>query len=349
MKKINLFHIVLLSLILGCNKDYVQETPSERSRAKRVNLKKLEPAKDPVPINASGLLKSESEINLSFKTGGIVESVLTTEGDLVQKGDLLASIDMEEIEAKVKQAQNAFEKAKRDLERVKNLYADSVATLEQKQDAETGLEVAEADLNIATFNLKHSKINAPVTGRILSRRVELQELVSPGQTAFVLASASNGDQKIEVGLSDKDIVKVRIRDSASISFDALPAKIYKASVAKISEAANPRTGTYKIELKLSGQYHNELKNGFVAKVELFTKPDSAYYKIPMSALVEADKTNATVFMSEDRNVAIKKVFRINTINRDHFTVLNAQSDDPSWIVLDGAAYLSHQDSIIAIN
>jgi len=300
MKKNNLFHVLLPLLIMGCNKDYVQETPSETSKAKRVTLQTLEQVKDPVTIYASGLLKSEAEINLSFKTGGIVKSVLATEGDFVEKGDLLASLDLAEIEARVKQAQNAFDKAKRDLERVKNLYADSVATLEQKQDAETALEVAEADLDIAEFNLKHSKITAPVTGRILSRRVESQELVSAGQSAFVLASAGIGDQIIEVGLSDKDIIKVSNGDSASITFDALPDQTFKASVSEISEAANTRTGTYKVEIRLSGSYHHQLKNGFVARAELFTEPDLPYYKIPMSALVEGDKTNATVFLAKTK-------------------------------------------------
>lgn len=349
MKKIKLFHIVILTLLTGCNKDYVQENPSEASNAKRVTLQAIEPTWDPMRMYASGLLKSEAEISLSFKTGGIVRTVKAEEGGHVEKGDLLASLDLEEVKAKVKQAKNAFDKAKRDLQRVKNLYADSVATLEQKQNAKTVLEVAEADLNIAEFNLKHSQIIAPVSGRILSKRVEPQELVSPGQPAFMLASAGAGDQIVKVGLADKDIVKVSMGDSASITFDALPGRTYRAWISEISEASNPRTGTYSVELKLSGRYHQELKNGFVARVELFVPPDTSYYKIPVAALVEADKHRATVFMTKDKNVAVKKVLNIHTISGEYFTVKPMDIPSPSWLVLEGASYLNDQDSIVAIN
>jgi len=50
---------------------------------------------------------------------------------------------------------------------VSNLYQDSVATLEQKQDAETGLTVARSNLEIAEYNLKHSSILAHPTGKFL--------------------------------------------------------------------------------------------------------------------------------------------------------------------------------------
>jgi len=349
MKINKLYHMIILILLTGCNKDYVKENPSETSNAKRVTLQALEPMRDPMRMYASGMLRSEAEINLSFKTSGIVKTVKVEAGDHVRKGDLLASLDLEEIKAKVKQARNAFDKAKRDLQRVKNLYADSVATLEQKQDAETALEVAEADLNIAEFNLKHSQIIAPVSGRILSKRVEPQELVSPGQPAFVLASAGAGDQIVKVGLADKDIVKVSIGDSASITFDALPGRSYGAWISEISEASNPRTGTYNVELKLTGRYHQELKNGFVARVELFVPPDASYYKIPVTALVEADKHRATVFMTKDKNVAVKKVLDIHTINGEYFTANHMDTPSPLWLVLEGASYLNDQDSIVAIN
>ena len=349
MKKINLLYILLLSLTIGCNKDYVQETHSEALKAKRVTLKALEPVNDPISIHASGLLQSDTEITLSFKTGGIVNAVNAEEGDYVKKGNLIASLDLEEIEAKVKQAENAFEKAKRDLQRVKNLYADSVATLEQRQDAETALELAEADLSIAQFNLRHSRIIAPVAGRILSKRIESQELVNPGQPAYILASAGTGDQIVKVGLADKDVVKVRTGDSATIAFDAFPDKFYKASVTEISEAANPRTGTYKVELTLAGTYHQDLKNGMVASVELFTRPDSSYYKIPMSALVEADRKTATVYLTEDQKTATKKELQIAELLGDYFTVNSQRLNSPTWIVIEGASYLNDQDSIIAIN
>jgi len=80
-------------------------------------------------IQFSGVLSSKRISKLSFKTGGIINQILVKEGVSVKKGQLLASLDMTEILAQVQQARLGFEKADRDLKRVKNLYADTVITL----------------------------------------------------------------------------------------------------------------------------------------------------------------------------------------------------------------------------
>jgi multidrug efflux system membrane fusion protein len=80
-----------------------------------------------VPIQAAGILSSKHILKLSFKTGGIISKIYVEEGAEVKKGQVIAELDMTEISAQVSQANLAFEKAKRDLERVKNLYNDTVA------------------------------------------------------------------------------------------------------------------------------------------------------------------------------------------------------------------------------
>ena len=97
------------------------------------------------PIVASGLVSSAEEARLSFKVGGIINQMLVDEGQTVRKGQLLATLDLTEMNAQVSQAQLASEKAERDLGRVKSLYADTAATLEQLQNATTGTERSETE------------------------------------------------------------------------------------------------------------------------------------------------------------------------------------------------------------
>ena len=83
----------------------------------------------------------------------------------------MAQLDLSEIEAHSDQARAAFEKAGRDLARVKKLYDDNVTTLEQLQNATTAFEIASSQVRVAEFNLHHSSIFAPVNGKILKRFV----------------------------------------------------------------------------------------------------------------------------------------------------------------------------------
>ena len=69
-----------------------------------------------------------------------------------------------EIDAQVLKAERALQKAKRDLERVQKMYADSAATLENVQDLTTLVQVSEADVDVAKFNQTYAKIISPVSG-----------------------------------------------------------------------------------------------------------------------------------------------------------------------------------------
>ncbi len=137
--KIFLFISVLSLTFIGCQREDQSKIPEQRLKVKtaRVIQKSLS-----FPISANGILVSPMEMKLSFKTGGIIDHILAEEGQKIKKGQLLATLQMTEIEARFQQARRAYEKALRDFERVNSLYQDSVATLEQKQDAETGLAIA---------------------------------------------------------------------------------------------------------------------------------------------------------------------------------------------------------------
>jgi multidrug efflux pump subunit AcrA (membrane-fusion protein) len=82
-------------------------------------------------IFAAGQFTTDDETNLAFKTGGVVNRVLVKEGDAITKGQLLATLNMTEVNAMAEQASLALQKAQRDYERASNLYKDSVATLER--------------------------------------------------------------------------------------------------------------------------------------------------------------------------------------------------------------------------
>ena len=65
---------------------------------------------------------------------------------------MLATLNLTEVNAAAEQASLAYQKAERDYERASNLYQDSVATLEQMQNAKTALDVARQQYNSAGFN-----------------------------------------------------------------------------------------------------------------------------------------------------------------------------------------------------
>ena len=352
MKKLNgLFvSVFLITLLISCKKDYVGYQESTSTSTRRVRVQELKPIQSPMVINASGVLASSSEMNLSFKIQGIVSEVLADEGQRVRKGATLARLNLSEINAQVLQAKRNFEKATRDFDRIQNLYQDSVATLEQLQDTQTLLDVAKADLDIANFNLQYAHITAPMNGKVLKRMVEPNELINPGQPMFVLGTAgTQGAQVIKIGLADVDVVKISAKDSAFVTFDPFPDRRYPAYISEITEAANPATGTFEVELTLSPVYYPEVKNGFVGKVKVFPSNTTPYYQVPMTALIEGVEKEALVYLTDDKKTAYQKRLSVATIHADFFIVPAKDMKASLWVVTEGGAYLSNNDSIELLN
>jgi len=110
-------------------------------------------------VVATGLLTTENEARLSFKIGGVIEKIFVNEGEFIHKGQVLATLKTAEINSQVEQAKLGFVKAKRDYDRATNLYKDSVATLEQLQNAKTALDIAGQAVDQVSFNSKFASID----------------------------------------------------------------------------------------------------------------------------------------------------------------------------------------------
>ena len=105
--------------------------------AEQAILVKIQPvatANEGKVLQYSGLIASNSEARLSFKIGGMISRIYVKEGDRVAAGQLLATLDLTEVNAQVQQASQNLEKAQRDETQANNLYHDTVASLEQVQN-----------------------------------------------------------------------------------------------------------------------------------------------------------------------------------------------------------------------
>jgi multidrug efflux system membrane fusion protein len=333
MNRYKLIAIILLAA--ACKPAPVKE--AVKVEAVKVRMVPVKVQEISLPVRTSGIVATSEEIKLAFKTGGIVANTYYKEGDVVKQGQLLAVLNLLEINAQVNQAKNGYDKALRDFSRAKNLYADSVATLEQMQNAETALNVSKSVLEMAEFNQSHSRIWAPKSGVILRQLVKENELVAPGYPVYMLG-ISGKSWIIRTGLSDRDIVKVNTGDSATVVIDAWPDQAFTAVVSQIDEASNPMTGTYEVELKLN-ETRNRLASGFIANIEIFPNRKVSYFLIPMASVVEADGRIGYVYEVTPAGTAKKLKVYIATLYGT-LAAVSAGLENVKEVVSDGVAYLA---------
>jgi multidrug efflux system membrane fusion protein len=340
MKAKAFFIIIAIGIVFQSCKNNEKTNPANQDivNVKTINL---EEGEFTFPIHTSGVMASKTEIKLSFKTGGIISSVMADEGQNVQKGQMLAKLNLSEIEAQVKKARLGLEKANRDFKRAKNLYKDSVATLEQFQNAETALDIAKSQLQIAEFNLQYSMIKAPENGKILKKLAEQNEVIGPGYPVFLFGSGKS-DWVLRTSLSDRDIVKISYNDTAFISYDAFPNKTFKAIVSEKANASDPYTGTFEVELKLLDR-NTQFVNGLVGKAKIVPAEKTKCKVLPISAIHEADGDAAYVFIAknndfEKRKIKIIKIFNESVLIEDGIT-------KQEQVITDGADYLEEGSKI----
>ncbi|HLP18012.1 MAG TPA: efflux RND transporter periplasmic adaptor subunit [Bacteroidota bacterium] len=257
-------------------------------------------------VTASGLLSTPTEAVLSFKTPGLIESMSAEEGRFVKKGTQLATLNLTEINAMHSQARIACEKAQRDLDRVKKLYADSVATFEQLQNAQSAFDAAKASLEQARFNVDHSRICAPVDGYILHTFAHAGEMSGAGLPIVLFGHSSDGEWAVTVGATDREVVQLSLSDKATITVDAYPNVQFQGAVTEIASFPDKNTGAYPVKIHFNAHGH-KLAVGFSAKVKILPSAAARRVLVPIDALTELDHMQASIWGLEEATGTARKV------------------------------------------
>jgi membrane fusion protein, multidrug efflux system len=340
--------LLIAAIMVTCGKkDVSQDEPSATvidESAIAVRLSDVTEGEFSMPVISSGLITTGSESRLSFKTSGIITSILVEEGQTVSRGQLLATLDQTEIDAQVSQSKNGLDKARRDFERVKRLYADSAATLEQFQNVQTAYDVANESARIASFNKQYSTIHANSNGRVIRKFVNEGELVTGGSSVLVINSADENDWIVRIGLPDVDWVRVKKGDKAIVRTDAYPDEEFEAVVSLINEGADAISGLYDAEVKISPKGH-KLATGLVASVEIVPSSKRKLKSIPIEAVVEGSGNNAFVFVASEDGKSVKKMsVRIAWLSQNE-AIISAGLENTEKVITAGSAFLTEFSTI----
>lgn len=337
---------IILLLLAGCAQpsgDRIQDGDAP------VSVKVITVSRDTVyePVIVSGTFTTDDEAIRSFKTGGIIQRIFVGEGDAVREGQVLATLDMTEISAQVNQATLAFEKARRDYQRVTNLYNDSVVTREMYENAGTALHLAETQLTAARFNLTHSEIRASENGFILRKFVNEGQVVGPGTPVFQTNGAGSGDWLLRVSVSDGQWSALKPGDNASIRTGIPGSREIPARVTRKSEGVDPVSGTFTLDLKPVGKPEITIASGMFGKAEIKPSAGRIVWKIPYQALLDGNGSEGFVFVACNGKKAEKRTVSVAGLNRE-YVLVDKGLEECNRVIVTGSAYLNDQSDILII-
>jgi len=201
---------------------------------------------DSLPI--SGTVEA-TEVRLSFQVGGKIQEILTDEGKFVKRGDVLASLDKEELvtmktqaEAAYKEAKLNYERLEEDYSRAENLYKAGAVPQQQRDAVKTNFGVAKAkmetlqsSLDLTNLRLSYADLQSPLDSFLLVKSAEVGEVIQPGASVFTVIDLKN--IWVTGYINETDLGKVKLNQEANIQIDTYPNKTYKGRVSFISQEA----------------------------------------------------------------------------------------------------------------
>jgi len=336
---------VLLSLgLTGCG-DSNAATEAVATRPAPVRVAVAAPAEFLSQIRTVGRVEPDRSYVLAFKTPGVVSALNVQVGDSVRKGQVLAELDPRDVNAQWRQAEEAADKADRELARIRQLHASKFASDAELQDAQAQAKSTRATAQAAHSDRSYASIVAPSDGVVLRRSVEANSVVAAGAPVMTLSDMSESFV-LAVGLADRDALRVAQGDTAEVYFDAFPDQIFTAVVSEIGADADERTGTFQVKLKLD-ETVQPLKSGLVGRAAITPSVSSGVaVAIPVDAILEGHGDQAIVFVVDPATGAAQRT-RISTGRLSgELVAVTAGVSAGDQIVVDGAGFLSDGEKVL---
>ena len=281
----------------------------------------------PVVIDALGTVVPATTVTLRPQVSGMLTQVLFTEGQMVRKGQLLAQIDPRPFEQALMQAQGTrqrdeaqLENARLTLARYRTLLAqDSIA----RQDVDTQAALVKqlegtvmtdrAQESTARLNLDHTRITAPVSGRIGLRTVDAGNYVTSGDAAGLATITQVAPIDVQFSIPQdrvSDILAAQA-DAAALPVTALDrtrkAELDKGRFSTLDNQVDTATGTVKAKARFDNAAGTLFPNQFV-NVQLLLRNVPAVV-VPVTAVRTGANGDYVYVINEDRTVSLRKVKR----------------------------------------
>lgn len=199
-------------------------------------------------IAATGTVEM-TETVVSSKIGGRVTQMFFEEGQAVKRGELMAELDHDQLDAMIKASRSGLQASvanrnasRRDLNRLRKLRQDELISQAEYDRAVTGWEVydaqvkqAEANLKLLEIQLADTRLLAPASGVVSAKLVELGEVGASGASLYAILDQAK--PWIKIYLSLKEVEQVSLNQPAIINLDAFPDLNFEGRISYIATEA----------------------------------------------------------------------------------------------------------------
>lgn len=316
----------LLALLAGCSR---APAPAEPVRA----VKLVTLGHQPLAVEAdySAELRSRTETRLGFRIGGKLVQRTAEPGQRVKAGQLLATLDAQDLQlaadaaaAQLAAARTQLEVSQAEFARFESLRTQnfiSAAELERRQAslqaARAALEQAHSQARAMQNQAGYARLMATAAGVVTAVEAEPGQVVSAGQP--VLRLAHDGPRDAVFAVAEQTAMALRVGQPMQ-AFLASTGQPLQGRVREIGASADPVTRTYTVKLALEGAEAMPLGATIHVRAEPPGRPQRAVLKVPTTALRQEGGTTSVWVFDEASSTVLSQPVQLGPVDGNEVVV-----------------------------
>jgi membrane fusion protein (multidrug efflux system) len=300
--------LAALAVLLGCqNGKAVTAAPGPKKQEKvPVATAKVRADTAASYFATTSTLQPEARAEVRSRTTGVVRQIHCEEGDQVEAGALLLTLEDDDQKIRLNQARLAAEQAQSEFTRMAAMREKGILSDQDFDLVRNKLKQAEADVEQATLQLSYTSISAPFSGHVVRRLVDPGADITPGTSLFVMMDLE--PLLLRIHLPSNRMAKVKKGQKVEIRVKEL--EPFSGVISLVSPIVDEATGTVKITAEVR-DYPSLVRPGDFAEVRIQTLVRPNALLIPSTAVIE-EPGGAYVFEAREGR-AVRRSIRLGIV------------------------------------
>ena len=312
--------IPLLTLFIIISGYFISSSGDEKEL--RVEVELIQSRDIVQKVNASGKIQPEEAVQITSTITGWITEITVIEGDTVEPGQHLISIDEKQIRprynnavSQVKSSEANLRKVQSQMDRTQSLFSQKLISKQELEQIEASYQIAlsqseqaNANLLSAEDELSKTRLTAPKYGIVTSITKEEGEMAVGGMfnPGVLMTVADLSKMEVEVDVNENDVINIEIGDTSEIEIDAYPDTIFYGVVSEIAHTAQStnmgvqsQVTNFKVKVRMIS-VPDKIRPGMSSTVNIITETLSAAIAIPIQSLTSRPENYAEM-TNEDKS------------------------------------------------
>lgn len=245
-------------------------------------------------VEIQGAIQSDDLVDVTSEVAGRILKLTVEEGDNVSSGQLIAELDLEQVERQIAEVETSLDLANTVFERQQRLWEKNIGSEMQYLEAKNSKERLEKSLETLRAQLEKSKVYAPISGVV--ERVALQsgEVASPGMPIVEILNTNR--LKVVADVPETYLRSVGRGEMVTVDIPALNLKL-RRPVTLIGRTIDPANRTFEVEVNI-GNPGGKLKPNLLATVLINDETIEEAIVVPLEVVQEEVSGQKYVFVEE---------------------------------------------------